>query len=273
MQRFKTTHSDYESYRSEHYQVADIPDDLWSGLKGLIIRHCDGADSLKAVVNAILTIVPTGPTNNWGYGFLQDDLDHAIRQIRGKPFARAMDAIGSVYEELLYTPFGDDLEELLEETGLGYYVDRDPLSGSYWALRDEDTVSVAAEIDDAQREVKGVCEQALEHLEQAKANLKKGDERSRKDAVRDAMSAMEAMYKSLAGASDIADAYKALRDQGMWGPDIIVKDGYSMWNHLHHTYPDIRHGQASSSSLSDEEAHYWIVRILTFMRYMAKKQS
>ena len=273
MEQFKRTHPDYESYSGTHYEVKKVPKELVRAIEGLIVKHCKGNLQLKNVVNVILTNIPEPPTQNWGGDWLIGDLSNAIAGIAAKPLPRFMDALGAVVEMFPETDFESELEELFKEHRFGYNIESGPGFDSYWELRDEQTRAVAAAVDETKVAMRGICEQALLHLEQTKSNLKKEDERSRKDAVRDALSAMEAMYKQLSGKPDINDAYKALRDQKTWGPDAILKDGYSIWQQVHHLYPDIRHGQASGSSLSEEETQYWIERILAFLRHMARKHD
>ena len=124
----------------------------------------------------------------------------------------------------------------------------------------------------AAEEVKDICSQTLEHLEQAKQHLLTTENnRDRKDAVRDCMSAMESMLKKITGEKDIKSSIKRMRNDRCWGPDIIVKDGLSIWNRLHDMYPDVRHGNPQESEISDEEALYWIERISCYIRYISKK--
>ena len=84
------------------------------------------------------------------------------------------------------------------------------------------------------------------------------------------MSAMESMLKTITGEKDIKEATRKMRDDGTWGPDIIVKDGLSLWNRLHDMYPDVRHGNPEISQLTDEEALYWIERVTIYIKYLSK---
>jgi hypothetical protein len=125
----------------------------------------------------------------------------------------------------------------------------------------EDAVSVLATSFD----------QAFEHLKQALEHLRSPDSaRARKDGLRDCLSAMESLLKTATATKDIKDATTALRVGGRWGEDRIVKDGLTIWNHIHELYPDVRHGQATSSELSERECLYWVDRISAFVRYIAR---
>ena len=269
MESFRQTHPNYATYASEHFYVTEVPLAVQNGLHGLLAKHSESTNVLKNVTNTVLGSLPAPPSTNWGYDWIMGDLDHALDALSKKPLHKFMDCMGELIELLDATNFPSELEDLLAEENLGYMAQRNGPDWR-WVLRDEGTEVGVAVIEDAQAEIGDVCEQSLLHLQQAKENLKRGDERSRKDAVRDAMSAMESLYKSLSGQNDIADAYKAMRDEKKWGPNEILKDGYSIWNTLHQLYPDIRHGQASPTKLSDEEAQYWLGRITLFVKYIAR---
>ena len=164
----------------------------------------------------------------------------------------------------------DDMNELLEDLGMGYVLVIDKWSGASWQLRASVSSRVEA-VEETSLYVKDICSQTLDHLKQAQEHLlNTKNDRDRKDAIRDCMSAMEAMLKTLSGKEDIKDATTVLRATNTWGPDIIVKDGLSLWNRMHDLYPDIRHGNPKVSTISDEEALYWLERITCFIRYMSR---
>lgn len=114
-------------------------------------------------------------------------------------------------------------------------------------------------------------DQAFEHLNQALEHLRAPQSnRSRKDGLRDCLSAMESLLKAATGTKDIKEATSALRHSGKWGNDRIVKEGLTIWNHIHELYPDVRHGQATSSELGHAECMFWVDRISAFVRYIAR---
>jgi hypothetical protein len=140
-----------------------------------------------------------------------------------------------------------------------------------WESRTEAAAGVSS-LTAAAAAVADISKEALDHLEQAKSHLlNPTNSRSRKDAVRDAMSAMEAMIKTLGADGDFDVASKKLRDEKVWGNDQVVKEGHSVWNLLHKHHPDIRHGQPSGTDINLEEAIFWIDRITTYVRYMASR--
>ncbi len=127
-------------------------------------------------------------------------------------------------------------------------------------------------VEDTVSAVQASFDQAYEHFSQALEHLRAPQtSRARKDGLRDCLSAMESMLKAATGKEDIRDATSALRADPRWGIDAIVKDGLSIWSRIHELYPDVRHGQASGSDLSDHECLYWVDRITSFVRYLARR--
>lgn len=265
---FKTEHKNYKGYQSDVYFVSELPSGFSSPLQGFIIRYAGENYSLSAIVNDIAAIIPTSPTTNWSHNYLLDDLSNNVGRLCKLALPKTMDFL-----KRLYVDYGvpvDDVNEFLEDQNIGYVLSDDGFMGAVWELR-ENVSSRGEVIESAAEHVKDICAQTLSHLEQAVDHLlNTKNDRDRKDAIRDCMSAMEAMLKSLTGADEIGKATKALREAKVWGADAIVKDGLSLWNHLHQTYPDVRHGNPNASALSDEEALYWADRIMCFIRYMGR---
>lgn len=271
--KFRETHPNYETYDDSEFYMFSIPTGLVSALKGFILRYADDSDKLKIVCGDLATRIPCEPTTNWGWDWLVNDFDDLFRRLGQSKFYKFMDFIGDFVHEYVDEEGIEELNDLFEEYEFGYRLADDPRGGLIWNT----AVSVSkriASVEAAKGELKDVCDIAIEHLHQALQHLKKPhDERARKDAIRDCMSAMESMLKSLSATSDIKDATTKLRSENRWGEDTIVKDGLSIWNRLHDLYPDIRHGQSTSSQLSDDEALYWIDRISAFVTYISRRKK
>lgn len=267
---FKSEHPDYKAYESSEYYVAELPSGMSSALQGFITRQCEDERELKAVINDIAGRIPTELTTNWGWSYLIEDLPHYVGKLCKLPLPKVMDFLADVSTNSHLSFSVDDLNELLEDLGVGYVLEADRWSGSSWALRA--SVSSRTEAVEATTpHIKGICDQALDHLKQAKEHLvNTTNDRDRKDAIRDCLSAMESMLKALSGKADIKDATTELRTCKTWGPDIIVKDGLSLWDRMHDLYPDIRHGNPKKTDITDEEALYWLERITCFIRYMSR---
>lgn len=124
-------------------------------------------------------------------------------------------------------------------------------------------------LEETIRTVPDIYQQTLSHLAQARQHIFSIDDaRSRKDALRDCLSAMEALIKQVSGENDIKLGTQHLRK--VYSPYIILKDGLSVWNQIHNLHADIRHGDSNPTDLPQAEALYWIERILTFINYLSR---
>lgn len=268
---FKSEHPNYKGYESPDYLVSELPSDLSSALQGFITRQCEDERELKAVINDIAGRVPMEITTNWGWNYLIEELPYYVGKLCKLSLPKIMDFLSDTCTNSHLSFSTDELNELLEDLQIGYILEADRWSGSgSWSLRE--TVSSRAEaVEETALHVKDICGQTLDHLKQAKKHLlNTSNDRDRKDAIRDCMSAMESMMKTLSGKTDIKDATTELRTQSSWGPEIVVKDGLSLWERMHKEYPDIRHGNPKKSDITDEEALYWLERITCFIRYMSR---
>ncbi len=259
---FKSEHPAYKGYESTEFYVNEIPNGMSSSLQGFITRQCKDERKLKAVINDIAGRVPMELTTNWGWDFLIGDLPNYGDRLCKLSFPKVMDFLADACTNNYLSFSTDDLNEFLEDMAIGYTLEIehgfDPAS---WRLRTNVASRIEA-VEDTSPHVKDICKQALDHLEQAKEHLVNTvNDRDRKDAIRDCMSAMESVLRTLSGKTDIKDATTALRASNSWGPYIIVKDGLSLWDRMHDLYPDIRHGNPKKSDITDEEALYWFERI------------
>lgn len=286
MGRFEQEFKDYKGYNDRECYRKSVPAGLAESLAEVFATACgsDGGastvDSLRKVATGLFVMAGAKTTENWQASALRTDIKSAYHMLGAASFAKFMDATLDTAERLYKGRAALGRTELLRElndafarVNFGYTLrsvdatDRLAWEGRFDAAAGIEALSAAAEA------LKDVSLEALEHIEQAKAHLASSDKsRSRKDAVRDAMSALEAMTKKLASESDFDRASKKLREQGDWGNENIVKDGHSTWNFLHKHHPDIRHGQATGSDIGLEEAIYWIDRITIFVKYMAARK-
>lgn len=272
---FKTDLPDYQLYHdTTEYYLKSIPASVWQELEGLIIRASDDAGTLKGILNEFSAIIPALPTNNWGYNFLQNDISYFMSMLRKKVndghIYKFFDCVAVLVGSGSLSV--DEINEFLGEHNIGYVLYRDTLTNKLiWNLANEDAASAIEDITAAQEASSSVSQQAYEEFERAKKSLEDAaDERARKDAVRSCASAMEAVVKEYGNDNDIKQASKNLRSSKIWGIDDIVKQGDAIFNTLHRLYPDLRHGSTESSSMSIEEAEYWIGRISVYLQYMKK---
>ena len=268
---FKKDIPNYKSYSEEKYYMKTVPSSVWSELQGLISRCSDSAAKLKLYLNRFAEIIPCELTPNWGWDFLVNDVTDFVYNIRKKTnagnFHTFMDCMAVLVED---DERAEEINEFLEEHNIGYICCVDPFSKQViWSLKDDS--DIVEEMSATKAVIKSASQQAYEEIENAIASLKNStNERSRKDAVRSCVSAMEAVVKVYGKTNEIGEATKNLRTEGIWGLEEIVKEGNAIFNTMHRIYPDLRHGSTESSTMSLEEAEYWIGRISNFIKYMQK---
>jgi hypothetical protein len=285
MGQFAQQFKDYSQYSDGDCYRKSVPANLSSALAEVLVSACgpDGEAStvttMTKVANDLLAMAAKKPTTNWDTGSLKAEIRSAYHILEESRFDKFMDATLNAVQRLCKAHpteqaiLLDKINATLLSANMGYTVrTADGTDRLAWEARAEAAPGVAL-LNATAAAVADLSKEAFDHLEQAKAHLlNPASSRSRKDAVRDAMSAMEAMVKKLACENDFDDACKKLRDEKVWGIDQIVKEAQSVWGFLHKHHPDVRHGQASGTDITLEEATYWIERITAFVRYMASRR-
>jgi len=167
-------------------------------LKGYVLRYCESDKSLQRFCQYLATLIPCEPTGHWGRGFLLEELDDLFGKIANGKLPKFMDALQYFVGNWVQSDDLEDLNELFALHNFGYQISYNILYGAEWSLREEPH-QVNKSIADAIEAVEDISAQAKRHLEQAKEHLNNAhDDRSRKDALRDAMSAMESSIKKAA---------------------------------------------------------------------------
>lgn len=158
----------------------------------------------------------------------------------------------------------------MEEHDFGYQLTDDPENP--WRCINP-TVSMSVDFEEVILSTADLCKQTAEHIRQARMQLIRANElRARKDAIRDCLSAMEALMKHLTNANDIDHADEIMRaDKEKWGQSFIVKDGIILWNMFHDKYKDIRHGNFTISEISYDESIYFVDKLLAYVKYISAR--
>jgi len=285
MGQFAQQFKNYEQYDDRECYRKSIPANLAGSLADLLVSGSgpNGEPStvktMHAVANDLLTMAGKKPTSNWDSGSLTAEIRSAFHILEESRFDKFMDATLNALQRVCKaapstrTKLVGDINDALLAANMGYTVRTvDGAERLLWEAR-ADAASGVASLASAAEAVADLSTEAFAHLEQAKSHLlSPSNSRARKDAVRDSMSAMEAMVKKLASDGDYDSACKKLRDEKVWGNDQILKEGNSIWGLLHKHHPDIRHGQPSGTDITLEEAVYWIDRITAYVRYMASRR-
>ena len=229
---FKSDVPNYKSYNEDKYYMKTVPNAVWSELEGLIRRYSDDATSLKGYLNRFSEIIPCEQTTNWGWDFLANDISDFVYAIKRKVDNGRFDVFMDCMAVLVNGVLGrdEDINEFFEEHRIGYYCFIDAFNVRvHWCAKDDS--DIVDEMSATKIMVKSASQQAYDEFENAIISLENPkNERSRKDAVRSCVSAMEAVIKSYGNDDEIGNATKILRAEKIWGLEDIVKEGHSIFN-------------------------------------------
>lgn len=274
--KFKELFPDYLAYSNDSYLMNEVSYDFLKELSYKIPRllkerasELKGLDldgTFRNLCDIVSIYTNNEKTEHWGWSFIIRDFETQFMEFQSVKFHKFMDFI------IELKPFLSnkikDLNEIFEDNDFGYRLTNN--SKEPW-LTVNPSVGMANELTELADSTVDICKQTSEHILQAKEQLKRANEsRARKDAIRDCLSAMEALMKKITNTKDIKDADKYLRNNSLkWGPREIIGDGIKIWNLFHRLYPDTRHGHPEITKLSYQEAIYFVDRILSFVKYIS----
>ncbi|OUM91097.1 hypothetical protein [Parageobacillus thermoglucosidasius] len=267
--RFLEQHPDYETYHSDKYLTKEIPKDFVEALIGYIVGNRTDSTSLRNIINTIAKHVPCHPGYEWKLPYLLADLEKVIWKLYNKKnFPKFMDCIAELTEKYFINEV-DEINELLMEASIGYKLSYCFPEGMVWEVNN-DIGKQTQTLSETLKEIPGTYENTIEHLQQAKEQLKKIDtSRARKDALRDCVSALEAYLKYISGESKLKNAVEYLINNHQANKKII-RDALTIWDLVNDKIPDIRHGTTVNKDLPEEEVLYWIDRIMALIKYISR---
>lgn len=270
---FKDDITNWKALNSESYYMKSVPQEAYAELYGLIQKAAKTADQLKRILNNMAEIIPCKPTQDWTWDFLVYDISYYVDAIMNKVekgrFPVFLDCVALLIQVGNLTV--EDVNEYMDCNKMGYRVKQDEHYRVHWFVVEES--GVIKKMEKTEQVLPTISQQAYDEIRRAKKALEEPeDERAIKDALRGCVSAMEAVVKELGDDNEIDNAIRKLRNHGEWGPDDIVKEGLALFNLMHRLYPDLRHGSIKKSTLSLNEAEYWIGRILNYIQYLDKQQ-
>lgn len=272
MNRFTDIHSDYKNYSSEKYFTDEIPREFVNAFKGFIIGYINDTGQFKDVISIVAKNVPCEPGTHWGFPWLHEDLDDVLWNLYQKNrFPKFMDCINEI-TEIYFKEKNEDINEILEDTRIGYYLELDDVEELTWKIREEIENQIQS-VSEALEEIPWTFENTIAHLGQAKEQLTRIDHpRARKDALRDCVSALEAHLKYLSGINDFRQSVHELITRNI-GNKKILRDALTIWTYVHDDVPDIRHGHSDNISLEKEEVLYYIDRSMSLIKYLSRVYS
>lgn len=271
---FRDDNPNWKIYLTSSEKMTTVPQSAFPELCGVIRKAATNANQLKKILNRLAEIIPCALTQDWGLSFLENDIKDFVNEIETKvkkgKFPIFMDCLAALIEVGNLSP--KDINEYLEDNNIGYRAECSFDHCVNWHPLEEN--STIEQLEDVQTAILSVSQQACDEIRRAKKSLEDtDDERAIKDSLRSCVSAMEAVVKELGHDDEIGNATRNLRSEKVWGNDEIVKEGNSIFNTMHRLYPDLRHGSTESSSLTLNEAEYWIGRILNYLQYIDRQQD
>lgn len=280
--KFKKLFSNFKVYTNEDLLMNKVTSDLLRQISYLLpeavlqkarnykgLGRIDTDSYLRSLCDTVSSYTNQDKTTNWGWDYIIKDFEDQIFVFKTRPFYKFMDAMSEIAINFFDGTIIEDLNDTFEENNFGYRLVND--EDKPWVCINP-KVGMVVEIDKVIETTEELCKQAAEHIKQAREQITKVDNpRARKDAIRDCLSAMEALLKKLTDTKDIVCATEAMRqDENKWGPKIIVGDANKLWNTFHRQYRDIRHGDEEISNITVEQSMYFVDRILAFINYVAR---
>lgn len=250
-----------------------VVDELLESLEGISLRCADdSADKIKNIVNGFASIIPCGQTTNWGYDFILSDLRQMKLAIKTR--IREKDKYNILFDclALLVERFGfplSELNQILKENNINDLSLKKTGQNYKWILGNEKTDLPITQ--EAKNRTKSTSRQAHEEISNVIQNINSmHDDRLRKENVRRALNAMEAVVKEYGNSNNINQAINKIKESKQYGPDYIVKEGISIFHNIQEYFPDLRHGTLDSErkEMSQAEAVYWINKICTYIVYI-----
>lgn len=274
--KFKQAFPDYESYSNEDYYMNEIPDKILITIGQTLprqlhkLKQIQPALSLdgtaKNMCDKVSYYTGNEGTTNWGWDFIIRDFQRQLGDLKFLKFHKFMDCV--VELSLFGIDTVEELNEIFDDNNFGYRLTDD--SDNPWRCINPG-IGHAVDIDEVIVTTADICKQSAEHIKQAKEQLTKASNlRARKDAIRDCLSAMEALMKHVTHTTDIKDADRIMRDDPeTWGQSRIVREGISLWNMFHNDYRDIRHGDFDISDITYEETVFFTDKLLAYVKYLS----
>lgn len=202
---FLECHPHYKTYDESNFYMTTIPKDVLGPIRGVIAKYSQDESGLyRYSADILLTNIPEATTTDNIWDYISHEMDRALRRLSQTP-PKFFNALMQVSREVFGGSIVDDLNQILEEYDIGNSLEHSRF-GYEWIVR-EPQDDVFESIEETEVIVIDICQQTTEHLKQCRNNLLQQDSlRARKDAVRDALSAMESLMKNISGEDDIKKA-------------------------------------------------------------------
>lgn len=268
---FIEQHPHYITYRNENFSCDTVPvgmsKDIYNLIYSYLLKDTENAHyDATEILHQIQLVAKTSIKQYLSFDDVNYEIKRTLTTLEQNELSDYMDALDCI---LLKFGFDADLNDVFERNQFGYVVSVSRF-GVIWELR-EDTTIIVGQIEEVIEDIPDQYQNTIGHLNQAIGQLKSlNNERARKDALRDCISAVEGYIKSITETENFPAADTAL-SQKIDGESFILRDGIKMWKHIHKVYPDVRHGNNEDvSKLSEDELSYYIDRLMIYIRFINK---
>lgn len=273
--KFLEQHPNYMAYIHEEYNVSSLPFTLSRSNLNALVHSClyscsdedDIVQNAYRLQNALAAELQASPCDFFTYDYMKEEITRILNNSRSQGLAPFMDGLRVIIE---VTQDIEKINEFLQDHSIGYVAEWGA-NTVYWEIS-TGTENQVASLVEAVETIPDDFQNTNAHIRQAITQLHDGqDERSRKDALRDALSAVEAYVKYVSGKNNIYSSCRELTNM-IQAPDAsFISEGADLWNEIHETYPDIRHGNEARTVLELPEALYYIERLMCYLKYIHRK--
>lgn len=253
-----------------------IPKKFLDDLQGLIIRQYYPVYHLYSLCQLLSQLIPSKPiaiyyseeNEEWIEYLLLEELDKQLLKLSSN-FPRFMDFLAWLYIKILDTEDRIDFDDLLQKYGIGYKLNKVDEDFYEWDRLEKTDYElyILDKIKHVEEEASNTSKQIIQHLHSIRKNLiRASNEREIKNALRDALSALEAYLKQKTNTTEIKDSVKELVNKNIL-EKTIIRYALKIWHDCHKLYPDLRHGTSDvhESSITKEESLFWIGEIMNYI--------
>jgi len=252
-----------------------IPKNFLDDLQGLIVRQYYPIYNIYSLCQLLSQLIPSKPIviypemdEEWIETLLLEELNKQLLKLSPN-LPRFMDFLAWLYIKIFDIEDRIDFDDLLQKYGIGYKLEKIYEDFYEWKRLEKTDYElyVLNKIKHVEKAVSDTSKQTIQHLYSTRKNLIKAiNDREIKNALRDALSALEAYLKQKTNTTEIKKSVKELENRNIL-KKTIIRYALKIWHDCHELYPDSRHGtsDAHESSITKEEALFWIGEIMNYI--------
>lgn len=271
--KFKEQHLNFMTYTHDKYYTNSLPYSFIGNLKGYLHSELmnNDPDEINFIAlelqHQLTSIAGVEPGYSGPYEYILEDITSTLRKLERKGFDYFMDGLASI---LVHFGNEETFNNFLEENNIGFIAFL--LQGKvHWDIREDVDIPVKM-IEEIIPLIPNVYKDTIASLEHAiKLFNDAKNEKARKNALRECISAVEGFMKSITGTTNIKFADSEISKK-TYAHTIITRDAIKIWNHIHTDLLDVRHGNNEFiSNLGIEEVTYYIERLMAYIKYINSK--